>query len=104
LERVSTTEKEAKGARAAAEGMKKDIYFIELVVPKERARESSWYPANMPERTKVEPKPRENLLSIGMREELHAKYPDDDDDDDDDNDDDDDQAEDTEAHPVWCNL
>ncbi|KAK1681203.1 hypothetical protein QYE76_042051 [Lolium multiflorum] len=46
---------------------------------------------NMPERTKDGPKARYDLLSIGIREELHAGRPDDDDDDDDD------EAEDTQS-------
>ncbi|KAK1678856.1 hypothetical protein QYE76_039704 [Lolium multiflorum] len=50
---------------------------------------------NMPERTKDGPKARYDLLSIGIREELHAGRPNDDDDDDDDNDDD--EAEDTQS-------
>ncbi|KAK1574492.1 hypothetical protein QYE76_017936 [Lolium multiflorum] len=49
---------------------------------------------NMPERTKDGPKARYDLLSIGIREELHAGRPNDDDDDDDD---DDDEAEDTQS-------
>ena len=36
---------------------------------------------NMPERTKDGPKAREDLQSMGIREELHAKCPNDDDDD-----------------------
>ncbi|KAK1608270.1 hypothetical protein QYE76_031943 [Lolium multiflorum] len=48
---------------------------------------------NMPERTKDGPKARYDLLSIGIREELHAGRPNDDDDDDDD----DDEAEDTQS-------
>ncbi|KAK1668660.1 hypothetical protein QYE76_056819 [Lolium multiflorum] len=51
---------------------------------------------NMPERTKDGPKARYDLLSIGIREELHAGRPNDDDDDDDD-DNDDDEAEDTQS-------
>jgi hypothetical protein len=47
---------------------------------------------NMPERTKDGPKARYDLLSIGIREELHAGRPNDDDDDDDD-----DEAEDTQS-------
>ncbi|KAK1556109.1 hypothetical protein QYE76_011000 [Lolium multiflorum] len=49
---------------------------------------------NMPERTKDGPKARYDLLSIGIREELHAGRPNDDDDDDDN---DDDEAEDTQS-------
>jgi len=49
---------------------------------------------NMPERTKDGPKARADLQSMGIREELHAKRPNDDDDDDDD---DDDEAKDTES-------
>ncbi|KAK1607746.1 hypothetical protein QYE76_031419 [Lolium multiflorum] len=48
---------------------------------------------NMPERTKDGPKARYDLLSIGIREELHAGRPNDDDDDDND----DDEAEDTQS-------
>ncbi|KAK1661257.1 hypothetical protein QYE76_049416 [Lolium multiflorum] len=50
---------------------------------------------NMPERTKDGPKARYDLLSIGIREELHAGRPNDDDDDDDD--DVDDEAGDTQS-------
>ncbi|KAK1570190.1 hypothetical protein QYE76_018357 [Lolium multiflorum] len=49
---------------------------------------------NMPERTKDGPKARYDLLSIGIREELHAGRPNDDNDDDDN---DDDEAEDTQS-------
>ena len=43
---------------------------------------------NMPEKTKDGPKEREDLLSMGIREELHANRP---------NDDDDEPPEDTES-------
>ena len=46
---------------------------------------------NMPEKTKDGPKARADLLSMGIREELHANRPNDDDDDDDD------ELEDTES-------
>ena len=51
---------------------------------------------NMPEKTKDGPKARADLLSMGIREELHANRPNDDDDDDDDNDDE--PPEDMESH------
>src|SRR3954467_5401548 len=51
---------------------------------------------NMPEKTKDGPKARADLLSMGIREELHANRPNNDDDDDDD--DDDEPPKDTESH------
>ena len=51
---------------------------------------------NMLEKTKDGPKARADLLSMGIREEVHANRPNDDDDDDDDNDDDE-PPEDTES-------
>src|SRR4051812_23162968 len=50
---------------------------------------------NMPEKTKDGPKGRADLLSMDIREELHANRPNNDDDDDDD---DDEPPEDTESH------
>ena len=50
---------------------------------------------NMPEKTKYGPKARAYLLSMGIREELHANLPNNDDDDDDD--DDDEPLEDTQS-------
>src|SRR3954465_8142397 len=56
---------------------------------------------NMPEKTKDGPKARADLLSMGIREELHANRPnnDDDDDDDDDADDEDDDDDDDDDEP-----
>ena len=48
-------------------------------------RESAWYPA---QHAKDGPKARADLQSMGIKEELHAKRP---------NDDDDDEAKDTES-------
>ena len=52
---------------------------------------------NKPEKIKDGPKAREDLLSMGIREELHANRPNDDDDDDDDDEDDDEPPKDTES-------
>ena len=105
MERVPTVGKEAKGARAAAEVWKTRSVFWDLPywkilrvphsldvmhITKNVCESLLGTLLNMPERTKDGPKARADLLSMGIREELHAKRPND-------HEDDDDEAKDTES-------